>query len=111
MSMSIRMRATINALTLVGDNLRILHDASEIMKETSDAVKSAKAISTAAKKVENFAKKYDIDLDCMKRVYSDNPDPDYFIMASFIGPYVGMQVYKNVKINDVTADSADEAEV
>ena len=49
MSMSIRMRATVNALTVVADNLRILHDASEIMKETSDTVKSAKAISTAAK--------------------------------------------------------------
>ena len=111
MSMSIRMRATINALTVVAGNLRILHDASEIMKETYDAVKSAKAISTAAKKVENFAKKYDINLDCMKRVYSDNPDPDYFIMASFIGPHVGMRVYENVKVNNVPGDSADEAEV
>ena len=104
MSMSIRMRATINALTVVAGNLRILHDAAEIMKETSDAVKSAKVISTAAKKVENFAKKYDIDLDCMKRVYSDNPDPDHFIMASFIGPSLGMQVYKKVKINNVPSD-------
>ena len=111
MSMSIRMRATINALTVVADNLRILHDASEIMKETSDAVKSAKAISTAAKKVENFAKKYDLDLDYMKSVYNDNPDTDYFIMASFISPNLGMQVYKKVKINDVPGDSADEAEV
>ena len=73
MSMSIRMRATINALTVVADNLRILHDASEIMKGTSDAVKSAKAISTAAKKVENFAKKYGLDIDRMKEVYNDNP--------------------------------------
>lgn len=109
MSMSIRMRATINALTVAADNLRILHDASEIMKNSSDAVNSAKAISTAAKKVENFAKKYDIDLDCMKRAYSDNPDPDYFIMASFIGPYVGMQVYKNIKVNTVPRDYDGEA--
>lgn len=109
MSMSIRMRATINALTVVADNLRILHDASEIMKETFDAVKSAKVISTAAKKVENFAKKYDIDLDYMKRVYSDNPDPDYFIMASFIGPNLGMQVYKKVKINTIPSDYTGEA--
>ena len=111
MSMSIRMRATINALTVVADNLRILHDAAEIMKETSDAVKSAKVISTAAKKVENFAKKYGIDLNCMKRVYSENPDPDCFIMASFIGPNLGVQVYKKVKVNDIPGDSADEAEV
>ena len=111
MSMSIRMRATINALTVVADNLRILHDAAEIMKETSDAVKSAKAISAAAKKVENFAKKYDIDLDCMKGVYNDNPDPDYFIMASFTHYNLGMQVYNKVKINNVPGDSADEAEV
>ena len=111
MSMSIRMRATINALTVVADNLRILHDAGEIMKETSDAVKSAKAISTAAKKVENFAKKYDLDLDYMKDVYDHNPDPDYFIMMSFIRPNLGIQVYKKVKINDVPAESADEAEV
>ena len=110
MSMSIRMRATINALTVVADNLRILHDASEIMKETSDAVKSAKAISTAAKKVENFAKKYDIDVDHMKEVYNDNPEPDHFIMASFICPNFGMQVYKKVKINDVPADSVGKVE-
>ena len=111
MSMSIRMRATVNALTVVADNLRLLHDAAKIMKETSDTVKSAKAISTAAKKAENFAKKYDIDLDYMKDVYSENPEPDYFIMASFIGPNLGMQVYKKVKISDVPGDSADEAEV
>ena len=111
MSMSIRMRATINALTVVAYNLKILHDAAEIMKETSDTVKSAKAISTATKKVENFAKKYDLDLDRMKDAYNDNPDPDYFIMASFIGPNLGMQVYKKVKISDVPGDSADEAEV
>ena len=111
MSMSIRMRATVNALTVVADNLKILHDAPEIMKENSDTVKSAKAISTAAKKVENFAKKYYLDLDYMKEVYNDNPDPDYFIMSSFIGPNLGMQVYKEVKINDVHGDSADEAEV
>ena len=111
MSMSIRMRATINALTVVADNLRIMHDAAKIMKEPSDTVKSAKAISTAAKKVENFAKKYDLDLDYMKSVYNDNPDTDYFIMASFIGPNLGMQVYKKVKINDVHGDSAGEAEV
>ena len=111
MSMSIRMRATFNALTVVADNLRVLHDAPEIMKETSDTVKSAKAISTAAKKAENFAKKYDLDLDYMKDVYSENPDPDYFIMASFIGPNLGVQVYKKVKVNDVPGDSADEAEV
>ena len=111
MSMSIRMRATINALTVVADNLRILHDASVIMTETSDTVKSAKAISAAAKKVENFAKKYYLDIDHMKAVYSENPVPDYFIMASFIGPNLGMQVYKKVKINDVSGDSADEAEV
>lgn len=111
MSMSIRMRATINALTVVADNLRILHDAAEIMKETSDTAKSAKAISTAAKKVENFCKKYDLDLDRMKGVYNDNPDPDYFIMASFIDYNLGMQVYKKVKGNDVPGDSADEAEV
>ena len=109
MSMSIRMRATINALTVVADNLRILHDAAEIMKETSDAVKSAKVISTAAKKVENFAKKYDLDLDYMKKVYYDNPDPDYFIMASFIGPNLGMQVYRKVKINTVPSDYDGEA--
>ena len=111
MSMSIRMRATINALTVVADNLRVLHDAAEIMKETSDTVKSAKAIYTATKKVENFAKKYDLDVDYMKKVYYDNPDPDYFIMASFIGPNLGMQVYKKVKINDVPGESVDEAEV
>lgn len=111
MSMSIRMRATINTLTVVADNLRILHDAPVIMKESSDAVKSAKAISTAAKKVENFAKKYYIDLDYMKYVYSENPDPDYFIMASFIGPNLGLQVYKKLKINDVPGDTVREAEV
>ena len=111
MSMSIRMRATINALTVVADNLRILHDAAKIMKETSDTVKTAKAISTAVKKVENFAKKYDLDLYYMKDVYTKNPDPDYFIMASFIGHNLGMQVYKKVKINDVPGDSSDEAEV
>ena len=109
MSMSIRMRATVNALTVVADNLRILHDASEIMKEASDAVKNAKVISTAAKKVENFAKKYDLDLDYMKSVYNDNPDTDYFIMASFIGPNLGMQVYKKVKINNVPSDYVGEA--
>ena len=111
MSMSIRMRATINALTVVANNLRILYDAPVIMKATSDTVKSAKAISTAAKKVENFAKKYDLDIDYMKKVYYDNPDPDYFIMTSFIGPNLGMQVYKKVKVNDAPGDSADEAEV
>ena len=111
MSMSIRMRATVNALTVVADNMRILHDAAKIMKETSDTVKSAKAISTAAKKVENFSKKYDLDPEHMKDVYSENPDPDYFIMASFIGPNLGMQVYKKVKINDVLGDSEGEAEV
>lgn len=111
MSMSIRMRATINALTVVADNLRILHDAAKIMKETSDTVKSAKAISTAAKKVENFSKKYDLDLDHMKDVYNDNPDPDYFIMASLFDYNLGMQVYMKVKVNDVPADSAGEAEV
>lgn len=111
MSMSIRMRATINALTVVADNLRILHDAAEIMKETSDTVKSAKAISTASRKVENFAKKYDLDIDFMKDVYNSNPCPDYFIMVSFIGPDLGRKVYAKVKINDVHADSADEAEV
>ena len=105
MSMSIRMRATINALTAVTDNLRTLHDAAKIMNETSDTVKSAKAISTAAKKVENFAKKYYIDLDYMKDVYSENPDPDYFIMAAFIGPNLGMQVYKKVNTNNVSCDS------
>ena len=108
MSMSIRMRATVNALTVVAYNLRILHDASKIMKETSDTVKTAKAISTAAKKVENFAKKYDLDTEYMKDVYSDNPDPDYFIMASFIGPNFGMQVYKKVKTNNVPCDSEVE---
>lgn len=107
MSMSIRMRATINALTVVADNLSILHNASEIMKETPDTVKSAKAISTAAKKVENFAKKYDLNIDYMKDIYTKYPGPDYFIMASFIGPNLGMQVYKKVKINDVPGDSAD----
>ena len=111
MSMSIRMRATVNALTVVADNLRILHDATKIMKETSDTVKSAKAVSTAVKKVENFAKKYDLDPEYMKDVYSENPDSDYFIMASFIGPNLGMQVYKKVKINDVPGESVDEAEV
>ena len=111
MSMSIRMRATVNALTVVADNLRLLHNAAKIMKETSDTLKSAKAISTAARKVENFAKKYYIDLDYMKDVYSENHDPDYFIMASFIGPNLGMQVYKKVKINDVLGESVDEAEV
>ena len=111
MSMSIRISATINALTVVADNLRILHDAAEIMKETSDAVKSAKAISTAAKKVENFAKKYCIDLDYMKAVYNENSDPDYFIMASFAAPNLGMQAYNKVKINDVPGGSAPEAEV
>lgn len=111
MSMSIRMRATVNALTVVANNLRLLYDAADIMKETSDTVKSAKDISTAARKVENFAKKYDLDLDYMKKVYYNNPDPDYFIMASFIGPDLGMQVYKKIKINNVHGDSADEAEV
>ena len=111
MSMSIRMRATINALTVVADNLRILHDAAEIMKETSDTVKSAKSISTAAKKVENFAKKYGLDLDYMKKVYYNNPDPDYFIMESFISPNLGMKVYNKVKVNDAPGDSADDAEV
>ena len=111
MSMSIRMRATVNALTVVADNLRILHDASEIMKEASDAVKNAKVISTAAKKVENFAKKYGLDPDYMKDVYDNNADTDYFIMASFFGPKLGMQVYKKIKVNDVPGDSADEAEV
>ena len=111
MSMSIRMRAAINALTVVADNLRILHDASEIMKETSDTVKTAKAISTAAKKVENFAKKYDIDLDRMKSVYNDVLNPDYFIMTSFAWANIGMQVYNKVKVNDVPGDSADGAEV
>ena len=109
MSMSIRMRATVNALTVVADNLRILHDAAKIMGETSDTVKSAKAISAAAKKAENFAKKYDLDTEYMKDVYSENPDPDYFIMASFIGPNLGMQVYKKVKINNVPSDYAGEA--
>ena len=109
MSMSIRMRAAINAITVVADNLRILHDAPAIMNETSDTVKSAKLISTAARKVENFAKKYDLDLDYMKDVYNDNPDPDYFIMASFIGPNLGMQVYKKVKINNVPSDYDGEA--
>ena len=109
MSMSIRMRATINALTVVADNLRILHDAAKIMEETSDTVKSAKTISTAARKVENFCKKYDLDLDYMKKVYYNNPDTDYFIMASFIGPNVGMQVYKNVKINTIPSDYTGEA--
>lgn len=109
MSMSIRMRATINALTVVADNLRILHDAAKIMKETSDTVKGAKAISTAARKVENFAKKYDLDIDYMKDVYSENPDPDYFIMASFIGPNLGMQVYNKVKINNIPSDYDGEA--
>ena len=108
MSMSIRMRATINALTVVADNLRILNDAAKIMKETSDTVKSAKAISTAARKVENFAKKYDLDLDYMKDVYSESPDPDYFIMASFIGPNLGMQVYEKVNTNNVRCDSEVE---
>ena len=111
MSMSIRMRATVNALTVAADNLRILYNAAKIMNETSDTVKSAKAISTAAKKVENFAKKYDLDIDYMKKVYYNNPDTDYFIMAAFFGPKLGMQVYKKVKINDVPGDSADEAEV
>lgn len=110
MSMSIRMRATVNALTVVADNLRILYDAPKIMKVTSDTVKSAKAISTAAKKVENFAKKYDLDPEYMKDVYSENPDPDYFIMASFIGSNLGVQVYKKVKANDVPGDSEGEAE-
>ena len=109
MSMSIRMRATVNALTVVANNLRLLYDAADIMKETSDTVKSAKDISTAAKKAENFAKKYDLDLDYMKKVYYDNPDPDYFIMASFIGPNLGMQVYKKVKINKVPSDYDGEA--
>lgn len=109
MSMSIRMRATINALTVVADNLRILHDAAVIMEKTSDPVKSAKVISTAAKKVENFAKKYDLDLNRMKDVYNDNPDTDYFIMASFIDYNLGMQVYKKVKINTVPSDYDGEA--
>ena len=108
MSMSIRMRATVNALTVVANNLRIMYDAAEIMKVTSDTVKSAKDISTAAKKAENFAKKYDLDLDYMKKVYYDNPDPDYFIMASFIGPDLGMKVYKKVKTNEVHGDSEIE---
>ena len=111
MSMSIRMRATVNALTAVANNLRLLYDAPIIMKETSDTVKSAKAISTAAKKVENFAKKYDLDVDYMKKVYYNNADTDYFIMASFFGPNLGMKVYKNVKVNDVQGDSEGEAEV
>lgn len=108
MSMSIRMRATINALTVVANNLRLLNDAAIIMKETSDTVKSAKAISTAAKKVENFAKKYDLDLEYMKRVYNDNPDPDRFI-AAFIGTPEGIEVYKNVKVNTVPSDYDGEA--
>ena len=108
MSMSIRMRATINALTVVANNLRLLYDAADIMKETSDTVKSAKYISTAARKVENFAKKYDLDLDYMKKVYYDNPDPDYFIMASFIGPNLGMQVYKKVNTSNAPRDSEVE---
>ena len=45
----------------------------------------------------------------MKSVYNDNPDTDYFIMASFIGPNLGMQVYKKVKINNVPSDYAGEA--
>lgn len=109
MSMSIRMRTTINALTVVADNLRILHDAAKIMEETSDSVKSAKVISTAARKVENFAKKYDVDLDYMKKAYYNNPDTDYFIMSAFIGPNLGMQVYKKVKINTVPSDYDGEA--
>lgn len=111
MSMSIRMRATVNALTVVADSLRILHDAAKIMEETYDTVKSAKAISTADRKVENFANKYGLDSERMKDVYSENPDPDYFIMASFSDCNLGMQVYKKVKVNDVPGDSVDEAEV
>lgn len=110
MSMSIRMRATINALTVVADSLRILHDATEIMNDTTDAVKSAKFISTAAKKVENFAKKYDLDLDYMKKVYYNNADTDYFIMASFFGPNLGMKVYKKVKVNGFPGDYENETE-
>ena len=109
MSMSIRMRATVNALTVVADNLRILHDASVMMTETFDTVKSAKAISAAAKKVENFAKKYDLDLSYMKEVYNHNSSPDYFIMASFIGPDLGMKVYKKIKIKDVPTYSEVES--
>ena len=111
MSMSIRMRATVNALTAVANNLRLLNDAAIIMKETSDTVKSAKAISTAAKKVENFAKKYDLDPDYMKKVYYNNPGTDYFIMASFIGSNLGMQVYEKIKINNVDGDSEVEPQV
>lgn len=110
MSMSIRMRATVNALTVVADNLRILHDASEIMNVSADAVKSAKVISTAAKKVENFAKKYDLDLEYMKSVYNLNPDPDYFI-AAFIGTSDGLEVYKKVKTYSGSADTVNDAEV
>lgn len=109
MSMSIRMRATVNALTVAADNLRILHDASEIMSVSADAVKSAKVISTAAKKVENFAKKYDLDLEYMKGVYNDNPDPDCFI-AAFIGTTSGLEVYKKVKTYSGSADTVNEAE-
>ena len=109
MSMSIRMRATINVLTVVADNLRILHDAAKIMEESPDTVKSAKAISAAAKKVENFAKKYDLDLDYMKKTYDNNADTDYFIMASFFGPNLGMKVYKNVKVNTVPSGYDGEA--
>lgn len=109
MSMSIRMRATINALTVVANNLRILHDAAQIMGETSDAVKSAKVISTAARKAENFSKKYDLDLDYMKDVYSSNPCPDYFIMASLIDFNLGRKIYEKVKINNIPSDYAGEA--
>ena len=109
MSMSIRMRATVNTLTVVANNLRILYDASVIMKVGADAVKSAKLISTAAKKVENFAKKYDLDLEYMKGVYNDNPDPDCFI-AAFIGTTAGLEVYKKVKTGGGSADTVNEAE-
>lgn len=109
MSMSIRMRATVNSLTAVADNLRILHYASEIMNVSADAVKSAKVIATAAKKIENFAKKYDLDIEHMKGVYNDNPDPDYFI-AAFIGTPEGLKVYKNVKTYSGSADTVNEGE-
>ena len=109
MSMSIRMRATVNALTVVADNLRILHDASDIMSVSADAVKSAKVISTAAKKVENFAKKYGLDLEYMKGVYNNCLDPDCFI-AAFIGTTAGHEVYMKVKTCSGSADIVNEAE-
>ena len=109
MSMTIRMRATVNALTVAADNLRILYDASEIMRVSTNAVNSAKVISTAAKKVENFAKKYGLDLEYMKSVYNFNPDPDYFI-AAFIGTSDGLEVYKKVKTYSGSADTVKEAE-